>query len=177
MRQQSLNSTPNCWADHLSPPAGRGRIALAIRVRGSLRKRGRNLFENARQILRDIVVPKPQHTIVAIGEPPVASRVALTIRVLSTVDLYNRATFSTDKVCRVRPDRLLSDELVSIQPAGTKTIPERTFRIRRTASQSSRTLGLGLISTAHAEAPPHPSRFARRPLPASGERRRYHEIT
>ncbi|SHH64176.1 hypothetical protein SAMN05444169_8520 [Bradyrhizobium erythrophlei] len=164
-------------AAHLSPRAGRGRIALAIRVRGSLRKRGRNRLEDASQILRDIVVPKPQDAIVAIGEPLVANGVALTIGVLFTVDLHNQAAFATDKVYGVRSDRLLSDELVSIQPAGTKTIPERAFGIRQAASQSPRTLGLGLISTAQAEAPPHPSRFARRPLPASGERRTYHEIS
>jgi len=161
----------------LSPRAGRGRIALAIRVRGSLRKRGHNRFKNARQILRDIVVPKPQDTIVAIGEPLVSNGVALTIRVLSTVDLHNQAAFATDKIYGVRPDRLLSDELISVQPAGTQTIPERAFRIRQSASQSPRTPGRGLISTAHAETPPHPSRFARRPLPAGGERRRYHGIT
>ena len=165
-----------CHALYPSPLAGKGRIALAIRARGSLRKRGRDGFKNARQILRDIVVPKPQDTIVAIGEPLVANDVALTVRVLSTVDLHNQAAFATDKVYGVRYDRLLSNELVSIQPAGTKTIPERAFRIRQSASQSPRALGPGLISTAHAEAPPHPSRFARRPLPASGKRRRYHEI-
>src|SRR5882757_11185078 len=92
-------------AVHLSPRAGRGRIALAIRVRGSLRKRGRNRLEDASQILRDIVVPKPQDAIVAVGEPLVANGVALTIGVLSTVDLHNQAAFATDKVYGVRSDR------------------------------------------------------------------------
>jgi hypothetical protein len=35
---------------YLSPLAGRGRIALAIRVRGSLRERDRNGFKYARHI-------------------------------------------------------------------------------------------------------------------------------
>jgi len=153
---------------HLAPLAGRGRIASAIRVRGSLRERGRNGFENARQILRDIIIPKPQNTIIVICKPFVANRITLAISMLSAVHLDNQAAFTTNEVDRVRPDRFLSDELIPTQPASAKTIPERPFRIRQRASQPPRTLGLGLIGTAHAETPPHPSRFARRPLPASG---------
>ena len=52
---------PEAHSLHLSPPAGRGRIASAIRVRGALRKGGGNRFKNADQILRNIVVPKPQN--------------------------------------------------------------------------------------------------------------------
>jgi len=46
---------------HLSPPAGRGRIASAIRVRGSFSKGGRNRFENACQIARTAHAEAPPH--------------------------------------------------------------------------------------------------------------------
>ena len=91
---------------HLSPPAGRGRIASAIRVRGSIHKRGSNRIENAGQIARYIVVPESQDTVIVVGKPFIANGVALTVGVLSTVDLYNQAAFTTDKVHGVRPDRL-----------------------------------------------------------------------
>jgi hypothetical protein len=157
---------------HLSPLAGRGRIASAIRVRGALRKGGGNRFKNARQIVRDIIVPKPQDTIIAIRKPFVTNGVALTFRMLPSVNLHDQTALATDKIYGVRSDRLLPHKLVTIQPTGTKAVPERAFRFCHGASQSPRTLGLKPISTAHAETPPHPSRFARRPLPASGERRR-----
>jgi hypothetical protein len=160
----------------LSPRAGRGRIASAIRVRGSLREGGRDRFEHASQIAQHIVIPEPENSVVAVSEPFVANSVALAVSVLSAVDLHNQTAFATHKIDGVRSDRLLSDELVSVQPARAKTVAECPFHIRRSASQAPRTLSLKLISTAHAEAPPHPSRFARRPLPASGERRHYHGI-
>jgi hypothetical protein len=155
---------------HLAPLAGRGRIASAIRVRGSLRKRGGNRFENACHIGQYVVVPKPQDAIVALGEPSVPCTVTSAIRMLPAVHFNNQSALAADKINRVWSDRLLSDKLVAAQPSTAKAIPECRFRIRRSASQMSRPFGLELIGTAHAETPPHPSRFARRPLPASGER-------
>ena len=156
----------------LSPLAGRGRSASAIRVRGSLREGGGNRFENASQSARDVVVPKSQDLVVVVGEPFISDGVASVVRVLPAVYFHNQTAFPADEVNGVRSDRFLSDELISTEPSRTKAIPEHPFHIRRGAAQSSRAVGLGLIGTAHAEAPPHPSRFARRPLPASGERRR-----
>ena len=168
-----LVSAHNRFRDlHLSPPAGRGRIASAIRVRGALRKGGGNRFKNAGQIARDIIVPKPHDTIIAIRKPFITDGVALAFRMLSAVNLHDQTALATDKIYGVRSYRLLPRKFVAIQPTGAKAIPERAFRFCHGASQSPRTLGLDPISTAHAETPPHPSRFARRPLPASGERRR-----
>ena len=158
----------------LSPLAGRGRSASAIRVRGSLREGGDNRFENASQVARYIVVPEAQNSKVAIGQPFVAHGVARTVRMLSAVDLNDQPSLAANEVDGVWPDWLLPDEFVTVQPARTKAIPERPFRIRQRGSQVPSARGLGFISTSHAEAPPHPPRFARRPLPARGERRKVH---
>ncbi len=115
---------------HLSPPAGRGRIALAIRVRGSLRKRGRDCFKNARHIAQPFVVPKSQDAVVVIGKPFVANHISRIIRMLPPVDLNNEATFTANKIDDVGTDRFLPDELVSIQPARPQPMPKRRFGIR-----------------------------------------------
>ena len=88
---------------HLSPRAGRGRIALAIRVRGRLLERSRNCFQNARHIAEHVVVPEPQNSVVAIDKPFVANHVARIVRVLTSVHLNNETAFTTDQINRVRP--------------------------------------------------------------------------
>jgi hypothetical protein len=158
---------------HLAPLAGRGRIASAIRVRGSIRDCADNRFKNAGQIMQNVIVPESQDAIVVVSEPFVANCVAPAIRVLSAVNLDNKAGVATDEVDGIRPNRLLPDKLVSIQSPGAKIVPQRLLRARLTASHTSRPIGLGIVCTAHAESPPHPSRSARRPLPASGERRKH----
>src|SRR6202035_5446085 len=102
---------------HLSPPAGRGRIALAIRVRGSLRKRGRDCFKNARHVAQHFVVPKSQDAVVVIGKPFVSNYISRIIRMLPSVDFNNEATVTANKIDDVGTNRFLPDELVSIQPA------------------------------------------------------------
>jgi hypothetical protein len=174
----------NCGNDwlHLAPLAGRGRIALAIRVRGSVRKDGGNRLKNAGQIARNVVIPEPQDTVIAIRKPPVTNEVALAIGMLPAVHLDDETTFTAYEIYSVRTDRLLPDEFVTAQPARSKAVPEQPFRVRRDVSQPLGAFGLGLIGTAHAEIPPHPpcsgrgfaSTYARRPLPARGERRQYH---
>jgi hypothetical protein len=47
---------------YLSPLAGRGRIALAIRVRGRSLKGDEDGFKDAICISKDIVIPKAQHS-------------------------------------------------------------------------------------------------------------------
>jgi hypothetical protein len=87
---------------HLSPPAGRGRIALAIRVRGALSKRGGNRFKYTRHITEHVVVPKPQHSIVVIGKPFVTNNVARVIRVLSSIDFNDKTSFATNEIDCIR---------------------------------------------------------------------------
>ncbi|MDB5610710.1 MAG: hypothetical protein JWP25_7610 [Bradyrhizobium sp.] len=158
------------WIYHLSPRAGRGRIALAIRVRGSLRKLAHNRFKNSRYIAQHIVVPESQNTIIMIEKPFVAHYIARVFGVLASIDLNNEATIAADKVDRVWTYRILPDEFVSIEPTRPQPIPKRTLGIRCGLSQTPGSFGLHLIGSAHAAAPPHPDCFAIQPLPARGER-------
>jgi hypothetical protein len=152
---------------HLSPLAGRGRIALTIRVRGRLLERSRNCFQNARHIAEHVVVPEPQNSVVA---PFVANHVARVVRVLTSVHLNNETAFTTDQINRVRTDRLLPDELVSVEPARPESVPQSCLCVSGLASQAPGAPGLNFISLSHVETPPHPDGSAIRPLPARGER-------
>jgi len=166
MRGISLRTT----ALHLSPRAGRGRIALAIRVRGSLRERSRDYFKNARHIAQHIVIPEPQNTVVVIDKPFVANGILRVVGALAAIDFNDATMFPANQINCVRTDRLLANEFKSVQPARPELIPERRFGFRHCLPQIPGTLGLFLISRAQADSPPHPDCFAIRPLPARGER-------
>ena len=155
---------------YLSPLAGRGRIASAIRVRGSLREGAGNCFKHARQITEYLIVPKSKRSIIVIGQPFVAGCVGDTPRVLPSIHFDDEATFPTNEVHGVGPNRLLPDKLAPVQLSRAQLGPKRSFRIRRGSSKASGTGRPGLISRTHVEAPPHPDCCAIRPLPASGER-------
>jgi hypothetical protein len=170
MREISLNLRSSCCVDHLSPLAGRGRIALAIRVRGSLHERGRNCFENARHIPQHIVVPESQDPIVVIDKPFVANHIARIVGMLASIDLNNEPTFAADQINRVWTDRLLPDKFVTVETARPETIPQSCLRLGGGPPKASGAVGFDLISSSHAAPPPHPDCFAIRPLPARGER-------
>jgi hypothetical protein len=155
---------------HLSPRAGTGRIALAIRVRGALRKRGGNGFKHARNIAEHVVIPKPQNSIVVIGEPFVANRVVRIVRMLSSINFNDETSFAANKIDRIRTDRLLSDKLVSVQSARPKLVPQCGLGFRCVLPQPPGPLGFDITGSTHVETPPHPDCFAIRPLPARGER-------
>jgi hypothetical protein len=158
---------------HLSPRAGRGRLASldARRVRGRLRRqRGRYDFQYAGHVAQDIVVPEAQHSIVVIFEPFVANRVARIVGMLSAINFNNETTLAADQVDRIGSDRLLADELVTIERPRPESISQSGFGFRGIPSQSSGAFGLKLSCVAHVATPPHPARFACRPLPARGER-------
>jgi hypothetical protein len=155
---------------HLSPLAGRGRIALAIRVRGGLNKRGSYRFKNAFHITQHVVVPKSQNTIVMVNEPFVANSIACVVGVLPAVYLDDQTMFAANKINRVRTDRLLPNEFVAVERARPEPVPQSGLRFCGRLPQTSSALGFMLFGSAHAATPPHPAGFARRPLPASGER-------
>jgi hypothetical protein len=155
---------------HLSPLAGRGRIALAIRVRGSLSKRGRNRFKNARHIAQHFVVPKSQDAVVVIDQPFVANDVARIVRVLSSVDFNNQTAFATNKVGCVRTDRFLTNKSMTSKAARPQPAPKHFLGVGCNAPQASGALSFDLVSSSHAATPPHPDCFAIRPLTAGGER-------
>jgi hypothetical protein len=153
---------------HLSTPAGRGRIALAIRVRGSFRESGGNRLKNSRSVLQHAVVPKSENSVLVVSEPLVANGVATAFCVLTAVHLHDQAAIPAYKIHSKWPDRLLSDKFVSARSSRSQVIPERRFCIRRGTPQIPCMSRPEFISTSHEETPPHPSCSARRPIPASG---------
>jgi hypothetical protein len=164
-------SSPQNVSLHLAPLAGRGRIALAIRVRGSIREYGNNRFKYSCHVAQHVVIPKTQKAVVVIGEPLFANHIVRTVGVLSSVRLDNKATFAANQIDRVRPDRFLPHEFVSIEPARPQAKPQRRFRIGGSSPQAPGTPSLPVISRAQVDVPPHPARSnARRPLPARGAR-------
>ena len=166
MSKTSLRTT----ALHLSPRAGRGRIALAIRVRGSLRECSRDYFKNARHICQHVVIPESQNVLFMLGKPFVANGIARVVGVLAAIHFNDETMFPANQVNCVRTDWLLANEFKSVQPARPELTPERRFGFRHCLPQIPGTLGLFLISRAQADSPPHPDCFAIRPLPARGER-------
>jgi hypothetical protein len=141
----------------LSPLAGRGRIALAIRVRGSFRKRRRNDFENTLDIVQDIMVPESEHPVMMLDQPLVTGNIAHIVSVLPTIHLNDQAPLPADQIDDVVADRLLSHKLVSVQGTCAKAIPKRILGIGRISPQPSGTCGSDRIGLAHVEAPPHPA--------------------
>ena len=154
----------------ISPAAGSGRIALAIRVRGSLRELARDGFKNARHVAEDVVVPKSPDAVVVIDQPFIANEISRVIRVLASIHLNNETTFTAYQINRVRADRLLPDELVTDETARPQPIPKRSLGFRGVLPQTPGALGLDLSSSPHAATPPHPDCYAIRPLPARGKR-------
>jgi hypothetical protein len=163
---------------HLSPRAGRGRIApaaflrcpAAIRVTGRFRKRNRDCFKNARHVAQHIVIPEPQNSVVVIDKSFVANHIARVVRVLSPIHLNNETTFAADKIDYVRTDRFLTNELVTVERARPESTPQSCLRVGGVPSQAPGTPGFDFVSLSHVETPPHPARVAPRPLPARGER-------
>ena len=155
---------------HLSPRAGRGRIALAIRLRGTRRKRGSNGFEHPRYVPQHVVVPEPQNSVIVIEKPLVANHIARVVGVMPSIHLNNKTTFTANKVDRVGTNRLLPNKFVAIQPARPEEVPQSGFSFGASFSQAPGASGFDLIRRSHVETPPHPDCFAIQPLPASGER-------
>ena len=155
---------------YLSPLAGRGRITLAIRVRGSLRERGGNGFENSRHVTQDIVIPKSQDAVVVIGKPSISNRITSVVGMLSTVQLDDQPMLAADKINSVTTNRILPNEFMSVESAGPETIPQGCLCVRCVPSQASGARSLDFVGSSHVETPPHPDCCAIRPLPARGER-------
>jgi hypothetical protein len=144
--------------------------ALAIRVRGNLSKRGDNSFKHACHVPQNIVIPEPQNSVFVIDQPFVTSNIQHAVSVLPSVGLNDKTTVTADKIDGVRADRLLPNKFIAAQFARPQLMPERYFCVGGSSAQTSRTLGLFFTSSSQVETPPHPAGFARRPLPARGER-------
>jgi hypothetical protein len=103
-------------------------------VRGTIRERGRNRFQNARDITQDIVVPETQDPIVVIGKPLIADHVMPVVSMLPAIHLNDETGFAANKVDGVWSDRFLPNKFVTIERARPKPAPQRTFGIGCIAS-------------------------------------------
>src|SRR5262245_8597245 len=109
-------TTARAACSHLAPLAGRGRIASAIRVRGTLGiQRRRNDLQHAVSIIKHVVVPESKITVLMLVEPFVSLNIAFVVCVLPTVHFDDEVTFTAYKIHYERTDRLLPDELVPVQ--------------------------------------------------------------
>ena len=103
-------------------------------MRGTIRERGRNSFQNAGDIAQDIVVPETQNPIIVIGKPLVADHVVGVVSMLPAIDLNDQTSFAAYKVNRVWANRLLPNKFVTVERARPKPAPQRTFGLGCVAS-------------------------------------------
>jgi hypothetical protein len=159
----------NCSASvlaNLAPLAGRGRIAVAIRVRGSLRKRSGNDFKHTTNITQNIVVPESEHPIMMRDQPLVAKAISQTVRMLTTIHFDDQMSFAANQVNNIGADGLLPNKFMPIQRPRTETMPQRIFGVSRIAPQPSGAGSFDFVGLAHVEAP-----LTRRFAPTSPHKR------
>jgi len=155
---------------YLSPPAGRGRIASAIRVRGlALTQRGSNPLKHAGKVAKNVIIPDAQNTISLIGELPVSFGIPPIYGVLTTIDLDNKTALTADEIHRIAPDWLLTHKLEAQHLTRAESVPQKQLGLRRVLPQAACHSGSD-VRSAHSKNAPHPARKTRRPLPARGER-------
>jgi hypothetical protein len=142
---------------HLSPLAGRGRIASAIRVRGRLREHSGEAFKNTLDIPEHVVVPEPDDTVIMRTQPFVANQVLRVTGVLPAVYLDDQTALAAQKIHRIGTDRLLTDEFETKQGTASKPLPQRILGIGRVSPQPTRSLGLKISRLAHVETAPPPA--------------------
>jgi hypothetical protein len=104
---------------YLSPLAGRGRLASsdARRVRGAIRERSRNGFQNSLDIAHDIIIPEAQNLIVVTGEPLITDHVMPAVGVLPAIHLNDESGFAANEVDGVWADRFLPNKFVTVERA------------------------------------------------------------
>src|SRR5712692_7055199 len=150
------------WRIYLSPLAGRGRIASAIRVRGSVHKRSGDGLQHAVRIREYVIVPKPNNAIAAVSKPAIAQYIARIIRVLPTIDFNNKSPLPTSEIDNVRTNRKLSDEFLT-ERARTKGVPKLQLSLRRIKAKIACAFCLTAVGLTHEALPPHPAAFGGRP--------------
>ena len=64
-----------------------------------------------------------------IDKPFIPGHVARVIGVLASVHLNDETAFAAYEINRVRPDRLLPDELVTVEGARSQPIPKSLLRV------------------------------------------------
>ena len=83
-----------------------------------------DLFENTFGIFKDVVVPKPQHTITALLQPPGAPRVICGLfAVLAAVGFDDEPDFGTEEIDYVRSDWRLPAKAQAVQLLAAQLAP------------------------------------------------------
>jgi hypothetical protein len=104
-----------------------------------LAKRYQDGLQNPVQILIDLVVPKSHDPIALGGKIRVPLLVVLAFCMLTAVEFYDQPALATDEVDDIRPDRLLTNELMSGELAVVEPVPKFSFNIRLCPTEISRT--------------------------------------
>jgi hypothetical protein len=121
-------------------------------------------------IVDGFVIPETKNSVITLSQPLIACLIVSAICMLATIDLKDQPLFSADEINDVATERLLASEFMSIDEARSQLVPKAQFCICRIATQTPSQACFDFVGLAHKAAPPHPTRFARRPLPACGER-------
>lgn len=88
----------------------------ANEARNPLVQLDQNHFEHAARIFENIVVPEPRHLkalLFQIGRP--SAVVVRPFGMLAAIDFNDERALTAQEVAEERPDRCLTDELVSVQ--------------------------------------------------------------
>jgi hypothetical protein len=97
------------------------------RSRLCLFKRPTNQLNHAQHILIHFVIPKPQHSVSALGKPRSASRIMLRgrrFKMLRTIEFNNKSPREANEVHDIRAKRSLAAKLVAVDLAGAQVEPE-----------------------------------------------------
>jgi hypothetical protein len=110
---------------HYTPPRLRGEGEGA-----SPRIMRQGLFPERLEISSHVIVPKAENAIPMLAEPLISDSTALAPRMLPAVNFNDEPMFAANKVCDVRPYRLLANEFEPIQATRAKSPPELSLRNR-----------------------------------------------
>jgi len=87
-------------------------------VRGRFRRRcGEDSFPNAFDISKYFIIPKAQHTVAMIDQPPITDEITFVCRVLAAINFDDKPLFAANKVNDIGADRLLADEFKFAEPS------------------------------------------------------------
>jgi len=129
-----------------------------------------NFSQHSLGSLEHVIIPESDYAITSSFKGCSARLVVrLTLGMLSAVEFHNQARLFANEIDEVRPNLVLSAELVAFEPAVAQMVPEPCFRIGlRTAQGTFTRMVLFAAHSLRAVSwlrTPHPG-----PLPAGGER-------
>jgi hypothetical protein len=96
-------------------------------VRGRFRQHRSNRLKHTVNIAHYFIIPKAQHTVVAVPQPLVAHTIGFTIRMLPTIQLDDQSRITANEVDCKSSNRFLPDELEITKSTVTNAIPKAIF--------------------------------------------------